>query len=105
LCDDKNATVSVLKVKDTKQLIGGYNPSTWSSTSAWLSGERSFLFSMKFGGPQISISRWKSGSTILCNPSNGPVFGGPGGLLDLYIVGNDFKNGDECCSRFSGYYD
>ncbi|KAG9303006.1 hypothetical protein G9A89_006223 [Geosiphon pyriformis] len=49
LCDDKGATVSVIKVKGTGQLIGGYNPQSWHSRDDWLEGKGSFIFSLGDG--------------------------------------------------------
>ncbi|KAG9293505.1 hypothetical protein G9A89_009229 [Geosiphon pyriformis] len=49
LCDDKGATVSVIKVKRTGQLIGGYNPQSWHSQNEYMNGEGSFIFSLGDG--------------------------------------------------------
>ncbi|KAG9293401.1 hypothetical protein G9A89_006686 [Geosiphon pyriformis] len=49
LCDNKGATVSVIKVKGTGHLIGGYNPQSWHSRGGRSDGEGSFIFSLGDG--------------------------------------------------------
>ncbi|KAG9295684.1 hypothetical protein G9A89_003002 [Geosiphon pyriformis] len=49
LCDDKGATMSVIKVKETGQLIGGYNPQSWHSRDSHIDGKGSFIFSLGDG--------------------------------------------------------
>ncbi|UZO09153.1 uncharacterized protein OCT59_029390 [Rhizophagus irregularis] len=46
LCDDKPNTVTFIKVKGTEEILGGYNPSIWKSSSG-LSQSCSFIFSFK----------------------------------------------------------
>ncbi|KAG9298417.1 hypothetical protein G9A89_008681, partial [Geosiphon pyriformis] len=46
LCDNKGATVSVIKVKGTGQIIGGFNPQSWHSRDQRLDGKGSFIFSL-----------------------------------------------------------
>jgi hypothetical protein len=29
LCDDKPVTITFIRVKETEEILGGYNPSTW----------------------------------------------------------------------------
>ncbi|KAG9297877.1 hypothetical protein G9A89_000639, partial [Geosiphon pyriformis] len=49
LCDDKGATVSIIKVKGIGQLIGGYSPQSWHFRNDWLEGKGSFVFSLGDG--------------------------------------------------------
>ncbi|KAG9292093.1 hypothetical protein G9A89_017993 [Geosiphon pyriformis] len=49
ICDNKGATVSVIKVKGTGQLISDYNPQSWHSGYDWLEGNGSFIFSLGDG--------------------------------------------------------
>ncbi|KAG9291323.1 hypothetical protein G9A89_003975 [Geosiphon pyriformis] len=58
LCDNKGAPVSVIKVKGTGQLIGGYNPQSWYSRGSWLDGEGSFIFSLDGEPKNIKLSRY-----------------------------------------------
>ncbi|KAG9290158.1 hypothetical protein G9A89_010464 [Geosiphon pyriformis] len=62
LCDKKGATVTVIKVKGTGQLIGGYTPESWHSLGSHLNGEGSFIFSLGDGKPQnAKLSKFVSG--------------------------------------------
>jgi hypothetical protein len=44
-CDHKEKTLVVAKIKDTEQLVGGYNPLVWEKNDKWKDGKNSFLFS------------------------------------------------------------
>ncbi|GES93628.1 hypothetical protein GLOIN_2v1773702 [Rhizophagus clarus] len=47
LCDNKSNTVTFIKVKGTEEIIGGYNPLEWKSSSSWGETKDSFIFSFK----------------------------------------------------------
>src|ERR1043166_8623104 len=49
LCDNKQNTVTFIKVKGTEEIIGGYNPITWKSSNngEWGKTKDSFIFSFK----------------------------------------------------------
>ncbi|GBC41551.2 hypothetical protein GLOIN_2v1779084 [Rhizophagus irregularis DAOM 181602=DAOM 197198] len=48
LCDDKPNTVTFIKIKDTDEIIGGYNPSIWKESSGeYGKATDSFIFSFK----------------------------------------------------------
>ncbi|GET02107.1 hypothetical protein GLOIN_2v1868410 [Rhizophagus clarus] len=47
LCDGKHNTVTFIKIKKTKEIIGGYNPLKWESSSSFGETEESFIFSFK----------------------------------------------------------
>src|SRR5204863_4568847 len=44
-CDNKGATIVVIKIKNSEQIVGGYNPLDWESISGWKSTNDSFIFS------------------------------------------------------------
>lgn len=46
ICDNKSNTVVIMKIKDTGELIGGYNPIKWKSTKGWGQTSSSFIFSL-----------------------------------------------------------
>ncbi|CAG8440650.1 2770_t:CDS:2 [Acaulospora colombiana] len=52
-CDNKKATLIVIKVADTGDIIGGYNPLPWASTHKWISTTESFIFSLGIDGKGI----------------------------------------------------
>ncbi|RIA96968.1 hypothetical protein C1645_871655 [Glomus cerebriforme] len=47
LCDDKGPTLILAKVDKTNDIIGGYNPSSWSKSNKWIETTESFIFSFK----------------------------------------------------------
>ncbi|EXX77165.1 hypothetical protein RirG_026350 [Rhizophagus irregularis DAOM 197198w] len=47
LCDNKSNTVTFIKVKGTDEILGGYNPLVWNSSSGWGQSLDSFIFSFK----------------------------------------------------------
>ncbi|RIA96967.1 hypothetical protein C1645_802054 [Glomus cerebriforme] len=65
LCDNKGPTVIVAKVDKSKNIIGGYNPFSWTSSNKWLQTSESFIFSFKSDGNRegfddIILSRIKN---------------------------------------------
>ncbi|KAG9292154.1 hypothetical protein G9A89_005298 [Geosiphon pyriformis] len=77
LCDKKGATVTLIKVKGTGQLIGGYSPESWDSLGSYLNGEGSFIFSLGDGKAQNaklskSVGRFGSFSHKKFGPQFGP---------------------------------
>ncbi|UZO04949.1 uncharacterized protein OCT59_025310 [Rhizophagus irregularis] len=47
LCDNKCHTVTFIKVKDSEEILGGYNPLKWESSRTWGKTNASFIFSFK----------------------------------------------------------
>ncbi|GES81027.1 BTB/POZ domain-containing protein [Rhizophagus clarus] len=45
-CDNKGATIVVVKIKNSEQIVGGYNPLSWDSSNSNKSTKDSFLFSI-----------------------------------------------------------
>src|SRR5581483_1119417 len=45
LCDNKGPTVTIIKVKESGKLIGGYSPISWHNQNRDESGLHNFLFS------------------------------------------------------------
>ncbi|KAG9297044.1 hypothetical protein G9A89_015208, partial [Geosiphon pyriformis] len=102
LCDDKGATVSVIKVKGTGQTIGGFNPQSWHSRNQRLNGERSFIFSLGDDKAENAIlSKFVSSYGPYGGPDFGPYFGG----VNIRLYGNDFKNSSHCCCQYTGHYE
>ncbi|CAG8659050.1 21720_t:CDS:2 [Cetraspora pellucida] len=46
LCDFKGATIVLIKVMETGELIGGYNPNSWTSSDRYIRTTESFIFSL-----------------------------------------------------------
>ncbi|GES85051.1 BTB/POZ domain-containing protein [Rhizophagus clarus] len=44
-CDKKGTTMVVVKISNSNQVVGGYNPLQWKSRDVWKSTQDSFIFS------------------------------------------------------------
>src|SRR6266480_2164119 len=78
LCDGKGATISFARIKDSKQIIGGYNPLHWYQTNIYASSNDSFIFNITDSDDLKSakIGRCNSSSNaIYYSASYGPTFG------------------------------
>src|ERR1051325_10301938 len=47
ICDNQSHTVTFAKVKDSNEILGGYNPMTWKSDNSYETTKDSFIFSFK----------------------------------------------------------
>jgi hypothetical protein len=97
LCDNKGPTVTILRVKDTGELLGGYTPTNWDASLEDFSySGRSFIFSL--GNDNLNdviCSRVNDPNCACYNcEDSGPSFGGA--ETDLQLWGN-FK--EECFCR------
>src|SRR5207302_1356976 len=84
LCDNEPMTVSIVKVKGTNEILGGYNPLIWRSCkSGYLKTNDSFVFSFTFMNlKDVVLSRVKNPDTaIYLKKIYGPCFGN-----DLTII-------------------
>jgi hypothetical protein len=88
-CDNKGATIWVAKIKDSTQLIGGYNPLDWSGNYTWKSTTASFIFNFP-DGKDISTLKVSyangQGRSVYCNLNYGPTMG------NLYCSNNYWDN-------------
>ncbi|RGB38438.1 hypothetical protein C1646_812616 [Rhizophagus diaphanus] len=111
-CDNKGATIVVIKITNSEQIVGGYNPLFWDSSNTFISTCDSFLFSFtnnynhksakllfsllnkdNLQSAKVGYSNGDSFS-ISCDPDYGPAFGG----------GNDlcFSSGTYYNNTFGG---
>ncbi|POG83109.1 hypothetical protein GLOIN_2v1492841, partial [Rhizophagus irregularis DAOM 181602=DAOM 197198] len=87
LCDNKSNTVTFIKVKGTDEILGGYNPLVWNSSSGWGQSLDSFIFSFKNKDLILSyISNMNR--AINYYKTHGPSFG----YDDLKISYNGWSN-------------
>ncbi|CAG8573575.1 4293_t:CDS:2 [Paraglomus occultum] len=88
LCDNKGPTVVVIRVKETGEILGGYNPLSWDKTNQYKATDKSFLFNLITieeteayrGIPEkrSKLQRFKviqSDKAIYCGANYGPTFG------------------------------
>jgi hypothetical protein len=89
MCDNKSHTVTIIKVKDSDEILGGYNPIVWKSDSSSGTTKDSFIFSFKNKKniDNYILSRVESEQEAIFNgPFHGPSFGG-----DLVLFGNCYN--------------
>jgi len=54
ICKKLSHTVSIIKVKGSNEILGGYNPINWRSSCSWSSTKNSFIFSFNNNGCILS---------------------------------------------------
>ncbi|GBC27056.2 carbohydrate-binding module family 13 protein [Rhizophagus irregularis DAOM 181602=DAOM 197198] len=84
ICDDQSNTVTIIKVKDTNEILGGYNPIKWKSDNGYGITDDSFIFSFdKTRVESYILSRVKNENYAINYWHHyGPSFGG--GDLIIY---------------------
>ena len=96
-CDNKRATIVMVKIKNSEQIVGGYNPLFWDSSNSWKKLNDSFLFS--FTDRNIITAKVSycniNNSRVYCHQDYGPVFG----FSDLYID-MIYNSSDTWCSTY-----
>ncbi|GBB97727.1 hypothetical protein RclHR1_03050016 [Rhizophagus clarus] len=77
-CDNKGATLVVIKIANSNKIAGGYNPISWDTASGWKSTRDSFIFLFtdrnNLQSAKISYSKGDAQS-IGCHSDKGPTFG------------------------------
>ncbi|CAB4427797.1 unnamed protein product [Rhizophagus irregularis] len=102
ICDNQSRIVAIIKVKDSNEILGGYNPIEWNPGLSYGVTKFSFIFS--FMNENINdhiISRVKEKKKAI-NYSN--CFGPSFGIEDLIIFGgdlDDFRQKNNCCKMRS----
>ncbi|GBB99761.1 hypothetical protein RclHR1_03620010 [Rhizophagus clarus] len=91
ICDNKSRTLTIVKVKGSNEILGGFNPILWKSKSSYGTANNSFIFSFKNGEPILSRVK-NERSAILNDSSYGPSFGNG----DLILFGNNSYKGGSC---------
>jgi len=86
-CDNKGATLTVVKAQGSNYVFGGYTAGNWTSSMGYSSAE-TWLFSLHNGtGKPFKLSSSNPSYNFYNNSSFGPTFGGTGtGIYDLHIA-------------------
>ena len=95
ICDNQSRTVSIIKAKDSNEILGGYNPIEWNSNHNYCATKDSFIFSFKDNDriENCILSRIKNESEAAFNNEYyGPSFG----FRDLILYGNNFYKKSYC---------
>ncbi|RGB36835.1 hypothetical protein C1646_696264 [Rhizophagus diaphanus] len=92
-------TITILRVENTGEILGGYNPINWHSNvlGNYSPTNSSFIFSLGdkvFNYEPILSKISNSSKAIYQSESYGPCFGG--GYSDLRLFGSNFKDNCEC---------
>ncbi|EXX57222.1 hypothetical protein RirG_209140 [Rhizophagus irregularis DAOM 197198w] len=76
-CDNKGAPLVIVKITNSNQIVGGYNPLSWDTSNTWKSTYDSFIFSFTNRDDLQSANFGYSNgvNSIGCYGINGPVFG------------------------------
>ncbi|CAB4377961.1 unnamed protein product [Rhizophagus irregularis] len=78
-CDNKGATIVVVKVQNSEQILGGYNPLQWDSSNKWKQTRDSFLFSFKnrndLNSGKVGHINADYDYALYCCQNYGPAFG------------------------------
>lgn len=99
LCDQKPQTLVLIR-STNNYIFGGYTEQDWSGNNVNKTDPKAFVFSLvnATNKPQ-KFSCTNINNAVYCNPSNGPVFGGPN--RDLLISNN--CNSTSCSSVPNSY--
>ncbi|EXX54641.1 uncharacterized protein OCT59_001222 [Rhizophagus irregularis] len=92
-CDNRSHTILIIKVKDSNEILGGYNPIMWTSDITWGATKDSFIFSFKNKNDieNYILSRVKVEKCAIINGYNcGPSFAA--GLIIGIMNGDDIHN-------------
>src|ERR1043166_6088360 len=96
VCDNQFRTITIVKVKGSNEILGGYNPIEWKSDATWDATKESFIFSLK-NDDRIEthiLSRVVNENNAIDNKSYcGPSFGNG----DLIIWGFDLHTLNNYC--------
>jgi hypothetical protein len=88
ICDNQSCTVTIVKVKDSNKILGGYNPIKWKSDYSYSVTKDSFIFSFNYGddiNDHILSRVINERSAILNKHTYGPSFGS----ADLILRGDN----------------
>ena len=88
-CDNKGATIVVVKIKGSEKIVGGYNPFDWDISERYKITRDSFIFSFtnRMNIKTVKVGYSNGVCSIGCYSTFGPVFGGY--FYSIYSQNND----------------
>ncbi|GES99136.1 carbohydrate-binding module family 13 protein [Rhizophagus clarus] len=106
ICDNQSHTVTVVKVKENNEILGGYNPVAWESSDdgIYKSTKDSFIFSFKNSNnidghilSRVEVENSAIYNYCYCGPSFGDFyfFGDHGFCNDCYYEKNIRESSDD----------
>ncbi|EXX62335.1 uncharacterized protein OCT59_021175 [Rhizophagus irregularis] len=102
ICDNQFRTVTIIKVKGSNEILGGYNPIEWKSGNSYGITNDSFIFSFKNKeNIEHILSRVKD-ENLAINYWDlyGPSFGHGDLSINIY-GGNSFRHNGNYCKNYS----
>ncbi|CAB4420339.1 unnamed protein product [Rhizophagus irregularis] len=89
-CNNKGATIVIIKLKNLDKMIGGYNPIKWNGSNRFLNSNKSFIFSFanNLQSSKIILSRVKHNDSAVSDDNDRNQGFGHG---DLYIFKQSCK--------------
>ncbi|RGB28379.1 hypothetical protein C1646_354542 [Rhizophagus diaphanus] len=104
LCDNVLHTVTFIKIKETEEIIGGYNPLEWKSDIEHCKTKDSFIFSFKSKNDVKDpiLSHVKDiNFSLYCDKSYGPTFDND---ICIYVIeGDNSKAYNYCHCKQTSY--
>ncbi|CAB4418883.1 unnamed protein product [Rhizophagus irregularis] len=100
-CNNKGATIVIIKLKNSDKIIGGYNPIKWSASNKYLKTDKSFIFSFYLKSLKLStiiLSRVKNSNYAISDKDPGfgdkdlNIFQKSCKLDDYYVKIHDSEN-------------
>ncbi|GBC01084.1 hypothetical protein RclHR1_04060012 [Rhizophagus clarus] len=87
-CDNKGPTVTIVRIKGSNEILGGFNPCDWINDLNYSSADESFIFSLDRKNLENSIFSKviDSKHAIYNSPKYGPCFGGEGITSDFELL-------------------
>ncbi|GET03210.1 carbohydrate-binding module family 13 protein [Rhizophagus clarus] len=96
ICDNQSHTVAIIKVQNSNEILGGYNPTIWNSDGGFSVAKNSFIFSFKnkeniedYILSRINLVKY----AIFSSPDYGLSFG----CADLELYGNNRGLAEQSC--------
>ncbi|CAB4397973.1 unnamed protein product [Rhizophagus irregularis] len=106
-CDNKGATIIVVKIEETNQIVGGYNPLDWEGSDICKNTQDSFIFIFD-NYRDINTGRigrvTDASHALVCSNRWGPIFGN-GHDLSMNCVGKWVSRGSSTYSYLGIPYD
>ncbi|PKY27767.1 hypothetical protein RhiirB3_443614, partial [Rhizophagus irregularis] len=91
ICDNKSRTVTIIEVKDSNEILGGYNPAEWGSDGHYKTTKDSFIFSFANENYILSRVKYENQATL-----NSHYYGPSFGEKDLIIWDWDLSDINYC---------
>jgi TLD len=94
-CDNKGATLTIIRSRPHSHLFGGYSPLPWDSSSTFKKHPDTFVFTLtnphNIPPTKYAYDQTKNKETIFCTVYCGPLFGN-WGAYDILVSNESNQN-------------